>query len=578
MNKQKAIYTESNNCQDCYKCIRHCPVKAIKIENHLASVMYDLCVYCGICTTVCPVGAKKIRNDVHTVDYFLKQKDAVYLSLAPSFISDFKEYSESKLLNALHELGFAAVSETALGAEYLSAELRVWLDKQQNGVHISTCCPTVVELVQKYYPQHIDKLTPFISPLQTHARLIKQLHPNAKVVFAGPCIAKKEEAEFAGNMVDAVLTFKELKEMLDTAGIMPEFMNSEDSELFYPFGAEDGKYYPVDGGMSNTLSKGVAQTNSSYMSFSGMSTVKALLENLPQSSTAPLFLELLACDGGCINGPGRIDPFNIVKAREDVLQNRALEVSESKKRSFFQPVNIVADFNFSSYTDVVAYSEAEITEVLTSIGKLTTADELNCGGCGYFTCKAFARAILDGKAESQMCVSYMRKMAQNKASVLLHKMPYGVVIVDDKLKVIESNQLFASIWGESSKLAYDAKPGLEGASIDKLTPLSRLFENLLDSGHERIERDLNYEGKLLHVSLFTIQKHKQVCAIVRVPGEHEVSLDDVIARLQKVMRENMLTAQKAASILGENAANTECVINTVIDSFTGGSAYEKDVY
>lgn len=574
MNKQKAIYTESNNCQDCYKCIRHCPVKAIKIEDHSASIMHDLCVYCGICTTVCPVDAKKIRNDIHTVNYFLQQKESVYLSLAPSYISDFKDYSENKLIGALRELGFAAISETALGAEYLSEELGTWLGNQNKGVHISTCCPTVVELVQKYYPEHIDKLTPFVSPVQTHARLLKQMHPNAKVVFAGPCVAKKEEAEFPSNMIDAVLTFRELKEMLDAAGTMPELMSTDLSESFYPFSAEAGKLYPVDGGMSNSLNKGVAQTSSAFMSFSGISTVKALLENLPQSPNSPLFLELLACDGGCINGPGRIDSFNMVQAREDVLKTNVIEIPACTKKSFYQHVNIATDYHFNSFISAPDFSETEISETLISIGKVTSADELNCGGCGYSTCKAFAHAILEGKAERQMCVSYMRKMAQNKASVLLHKMPYGVVIVDDDLKVIESNQIFASIWGESSKLAYDAKPGLEGASIEKLTPLSRLFENLLDSGHERIERDLKYEGRLLHVSLFTIQKHKQVCAIVRVSGEHEVSFEDIIVRLQKVIRENMLTAQKAASILGENAANTECVINTVIDSFTGGTAYE----
>jgi hypothetical protein len=157
-------------------------------------------------------------------------------------------------------------------------------------------------------------------------------------------------------------------------------------------------------------------------------------------------------------------------------------------------------------------------------------------------------------------------------------MPYGVVTVDDRLKVIESNQLFASIWGENSQLAYNAKPGLEGASIGKLSPLSRLFKNLLESGHERIEKNINHNDRRLHVSLFTIQKHKQVCAIVRVPGEHEEAVDDLVARLRKVVRENMQTAQKAASLIGENAANTECLINTVVDSFTGGADYGKDVY
>ena len=577
MNKQAAIYTEYNNCQDCYKCIRHCPVKAIKIEDHAASIVPELCVFCGICTEVCPAGAKKIRNDVHAANYFLQQPDPVYLSLAPSYISDFGNYSIDQLVAAIRQLGFAGISETALGADYLSKELNGWLEQQHSGVFLSTCCPTVVELVQKYYPEHINKLTPFLSPAQCHANLLKKRNPKAKVVFAGPCIAKKTEVTFPGNAIDVVLTFRELQEMFDGAGVMPELLKAKSAE-FYPFHAGNGRLYPVDGGMSNSLHPGIEQTSCSFMSFSGISRVQLLLDKLPESPNHPLFLELMACDGGCINGPGRLDHVNIVRARERILVAQNTNCSHNYDDWLSQHVEIKADFNFNNLTDVPIFSKAEIEETLSSIGKLSPEDELNCGGCGYSSCRAFARAILEGKAERQMCVSYMRKMAQNKASVLLHKMPYGVVIVDDRLKVIESNQLFASIWGETSQLAYNAKPGLEGANIEKLTPLSRLFKNLLDSGHERIEKDISHNERRLHVSLFTIQKHKQVCAIVRVPGEHEEAVDDMVARLRKVIRENMQTAQRAASLIGENAANTECLINTVVDSFTGGSDYGKDVY
>ncbi|MFO7862908.1 MAG: [Fe-Fe] hydrogenase large subunit C-terminal domain-containing protein, partial [Salinivirgaceae bacterium] len=437
---------------------------------------------------------------------------------------------------------------------------------------------TVVELVQKYFPEHIHKLTPFLSPAQCHAKLLKERNPKAKVVFAGPCIAKKSELGFPGNDIDAVLTFRELQEMFDGAGVMPELLTDTTTPQFYPFHAGNGRFYPVDGGMSNSLHPGIEQTSCSFMSFSGMSTIKLLLDRLPESPDHPLFLELMACDGGCINGPGRLNEVNVVRARERILVSQNLNSPPTNDDWYAQKVDVNADFCFNNIISVPFFSKGEISETLSSIGKLTPDDELNCGGCGYSTCRAFARAILEGKAERQMCVSYMRKMAQNKASVLLHKMPYGVVTVDDRLKVIESNQLFASIWGENSQLAYNAKPGLEGASIGKLSPLSRLFKNLLESGHERIEKNINHNDRRLHVSLFTIQKHKQVCAIVRVPGEHEEAVDDLVARLRKVVRENMQTAQKAASLIGENAANTECLINTVVDSFTGGADYGKDVY
>lgn len=568
MNKQEAIYTEANNCQDCYKCIRHCPVKAIKIEGHSASIMNNLCIYCGICTTVCPAGAKIIRNDVHTVNYYLHQEEPVYLSLAPSYVSDFAEWSPDKFVAACQELGFKAISETALGAEMLSAQLKDWFPKQKGGIHISSCCPTVVELIQKYYPEHIDKLTPFVSPVQAHARFLKGLDPNARVVFAGPCVSKKTELDFPDNAIDAVLTFRELNSMIENEGLLPEMTELSSDELFYPQKAHNGRLYPVDGGMSNSLQPDVAQTSSSFMSFSGMATIKNVLDNMPNTNGQNLFLELLACDGGCINGPGRVSSGEIIKSRSAVLSSNSEENSDLKFD--YSSTCLDFDYHFNLIEHQSDFHEDEIREVLSSIGKLSPADELNCGGCGYSMCKNFAQAILEGKAERQMCVSYMRKMAQNKASVLLQKMPYGVVIVDENLKVIESNELFASIWGETSQLAYDALPGLEGASIEKLTPLSRLFKNLLHSGHDRIEKDLEYEGRILHVSLFTIQKHKQVCAIVRVPGEHDVSVKELMLRLKQVVRENMLTAQKAASLIGENAANTECAINTVMDSMKGG--------
>ncbi len=572
MNIQEAIYTEKNNCQDCYKCIRHCPVKAIKMENHSASIVHDLCVFCGECTNVCPVGAKKIRNDTHTASFLLNQTKPVVLSLAPSYLLDFNSYSKSQLIYALKALGFSHVSETAIGAEILSENINFWLKKKKSGVYLSSCCPTIVHLIQKYYPEHADKITPFLSPAEIHAQYLREIYGDIIVVFAGPCIAKKTEMQFPNNEIDLVLTFKELNNMLQKVGLSSEFIKVEKDEKFEPFEATAGHLYPIDGGMLNNIIPEIQAINASYMSFSGLTNIKNLLSNLPTSPSKPLFIELLACSGGCVSGPGRTNKDSIAKSRSEIINQENDKKYKRLNISLQQSIDM--DFHFLPKVEETEYSETQICESLASTGKLNEKDELNCGGCGYSTCRQFAKAILDGKAERQMCVGYMRKMAQNKASVLLQKMPYGVVVVDEDLKILESNKSFAKIWGDEVALAFEAKPGLEGANIEKITHLSRLFKNLLESGNERIEKNLKINGELIHISLFTIQKHKQVCAILKTPGKNHQNYDEINKKLKKVIKENMETAQKVAGLLGDNAANTECLINTVLDSNQKDESYE----
>ncbi len=560
----QSIYTEKNNCQDCYKCVRRCPVKAIKIEDHSASIITELCINCGYCTTICPAGAKKIRNDVAAAKQLINNGEKVIAAIAPAWVSEFSDHNASSFVSALKQLGFHEVSEVALGAEMVSESVNEYLHEQESGLHISSCCPTVVSLIQKYYPEHLEKVIPMMSPMLAHAAHLKNLNEEAiKIVFIGPCIAKKNEAEEHEGWIDVSLTFQELAMWLEQESIY--FEEAKNEEYFYPNKAADGSLYPVDGGMINSLKSRASTVELDFMSFSGRNSVKDVLNNLEGIQTDKLcFLELLSCNGGCVNGPGCSENNSIAKKRASII--RTHQQTSSAERLLKNSISIDLEYAKSKIL-IPKHSEEDILEALQSIGKLSSKDELNCSGCGYENCRDFAEALLEEKAESSMCVSYMRKVAQNKASVLLQKMPYAVVMCDEKLRIIESNHQFAEVLGQETCELFDDIPGLEGAHLKSIFPAFKLFQNAIKLDLQNFEKDIRINGKLYHLSLFTIQKHKIVCGILRNLHSPEVRNEEVIKRTKEVILENLSTVQQVAFLLGENAAKTESMLNTIVQSY-----------
>jgi iron only hydrogenase large subunit-like protein len=560
----QSIYTEKNDCQDCYKCVRRCPVKAIKIEDHSASIVSELCINCGYCTTICPAGAKKIRNDYPEAKKLISTEKKVIAALAPSWSSEFTNHNRSSFIQILKHLGFYEVSEVAIGAEIVSKSVAQYLKNQKRCIHISSCCPTVVSFIQKYYPQHIDKITPFQSPMLAHAQYLRSLFDEEiKIVFIGPCIAKKNEAEEHPGIIDVAISFLELKSWMKEVS----YFKADKNEIngFFPFDSSDGSLYPIDGGMIKSVKDNSSTVDLDFMSFSGRNSVKDVLNSLDDLTTdSPCFLELLSCNGGCINGPGCSENNSIIKKRTHIIKE--YQQYAALNRGMQQQENIQLKFH-TLEIKTIEHQENEIKEALKSIAKLSDKDELNCSGCGYENCKDFARALLDGKAESSMCVSYMRKLAQNKASVLLQKMPYGVVICDENLKIIESNKHFAHLMGKEIDELFEDIPGLEGASLKCIFPPYKLFKNVINLGLEYFEKDVHLNNKPFHLSLFSIQKQKIVCGILRNLQQPEVRKEEVIKRTKEVIYENLFTVQKVASLLGENAAKTESMLNTIIQSY-----------
>ncbi|WP_430812612.1 MULTISPECIES: [Fe-Fe] hydrogenase large subunit C-terminal domain-containing protein [unclassified Carboxylicivirga] len=562
----KPIYTETNDCKDCYKCIRECPSKAIKVSNNMASVVHELCIYCGHCVAICPTGAKKVRDGISRTKLLLKDKKAVYVSLAPSYAAEYGRDAK-KILNSLHALGFAGVSETALGAQEVSKQIAQYLKARQKGAFLSSACPVVVELVRKYYPQHTMAITPYMSPMLTHARMLRQWYgQDIGVVFIGPCIGKKSEADDA-KLVDVAITFQELNDWL-TGEEKKNQAAQDETGGFVPHEADAGVLYPLDGGMVKTIKQEQSYGESTFMSFTGQKMVRNVLDNLEDlGHDQAIFLELMACEGGCLNGPGMSAKSNIA-ARYSHIQNCHSQRKQNNTPELkdLQIVNIERDFFNIPAVEKEIFRGEQVKEALHSIGKNSVADELNCSGCGYDSCRDFAQALLSGNAESAMCISYMRMVAHHKATILLQKIPSGVVIIDDDCKVVEMNRSFARLMGNDTELCFEANPGMRGADLNKLGTFATLFKTALLTGKEYYELPITENNKNLQLSIFNIQKHKLVTGIIQSAQQPEFRKDIVEKRTRDVIKKNMETVQKIAFLLGENASYTDSLLNSILEA------------
>jgi iron only hydrogenase large subunit-like protein/uncharacterized Fe-S cluster-containing protein len=560
------IYTERNECQDCFKCVRECPVKAIKIGNSCANVIPEACLACGHCVGVCPSGAKRVRDDLGSAIRLLESGKKVFVSLAPSFVSEFADIPMASLIGALKQLGFYGVSETALGAQQVSGSVAALLREPTPRLIISSACPVVVDYLQKYQPACAAAICTLASPVLAHCHMLRSLYGNdIGIVFISPCIAKKREADAHAQLLDVSITFDDLRRWFAMREITPQAIVPQSSDRFVPQLAEEGGLYPIDGGMSASVKAGCCTTDAQYMAFSGIATVQKALESLcDMPLRQSLFLELLACEGGCVNGPMASSRNATVQKRTQIVQYAKLDAAKLP-RADDAPV-----LGFPHVEPIVArsYPESQVLECLRSIGKQTPQDELNCGGCGYDNCREFAKALLDGKAEKVMCVTYMRKLAQKKANALMARSPDAMVLVDADLKIIECNARFSRMMGPELEAAYQARPGLEGTSMQAIAPFHSLFQAVLDKGEDILNRDIRYKQSVIHASIFSIEEHHVVCGILQDITRPAVKKERVVEQAQEVIRKNLATVQQIAFLLGENAAESEVTLNAIIKSFS----------
>ncbi len=572
MNVSYPVYTVVTECQDCYKCVRHCPVKAIRVRDGHAAVIPEMCVACGKCVEVCPVKAKRVRNDAAAFRELAAGRSPVYISLAPSWVSEFRDLPAGKLIRALKMLGASGVSETALGAQIVSSDVAHELDKISGGLLLSSACPTAVDYIRKYLPELAGKITAVGSPVMAHCRMLQRVYPGCKVVFVGPCIGKKNESDRRPELLALALTYPELRGMFREAGIEPEKLSAAPDDRFVPESAEEGAKYPVEGGMNDTIEFQTRNRRVHYAAIAGIHNIELALSgvrDLPENETA--FVELLACPGGCVHGPcaehdspGLLERLRVV--------NRT-KFPENPRDRASGGDDLTAEYPPDASAIGGEPSLADLESALRSVGKTTPEDELNCDGCGYNTCRNFAKAMLAGKAEPSMCVSYMRKLAQKKANALLRTIPSGVVIVDGSLAVIECNRNFAQLFGADTVEAFDASPGLVGADLARIVPFHELFRSALLSGGD-VERDsLKVGDKLYNVKIFNLEPHTVAGAVIFDVTKLEMRRERIADRAREVIDRNISAVQEIACRLGEQMADTELLLRSIADDYADDPAH-----
>lgn len=572
MNSFYPVYTLKQECHDCYKCIRECHVKAIRIENGSASVIDDKCIACGHCVTACPSGAKRIRNDIEKVKTLIKAQKDVYVSIAPSW-RGFYEFSPVQMVAILKKLGFKGVSQTALGAQEVSIQTAKILNEAEEGLFISSACPVIVEYIKHYKPKFINNITPIASPALTHAKMLKNLYgEDISVVFIGPCVGKKTEAELHPELMAEALTFQELNYWINE-----EFININELEIntkntFVPELAREGSLYPIEGGMNETLRKIGVSDGTLLISVSSLASFEKALKGHPTViKNRKIFVEALACDGGCINGPCSDSAKASLAVSTDVLAKVKYRDSIPKEPS------VVVDVVYNSTPlKKEDFSIDEMNDAMKRIGKTTELDELNCGGCGYATCRDLAEALLRGDAEPSMCISYMRKTAMKKASEMLRCMPSAVVMADKNLNILEANEAFMQMFAGDMIEFLSANPqNLIGAALDRMIPFADMVRTALKTGRDVHKEHYPYNNKLYDINIFTIEPSLVIGVVVTDVTQSEMDREKIAKKAKEVISKNIATVQEIACLLGEHMVETELLLSSIAKDFDFADTKEE---
>lgn len=461
----KCLTLKKSNCKNCYKCIRHCPVKAIRFSGNQAHIIEDECILCGQCFVVCPQNAKEIVDETEKVKVFLQSGDPVIVSLAPSFFANYEGVGIENMRAALKELGFYDVEETAIGATIVKTEYERMLSEDERDVIISSCCHSVNLMIQKYFPASIGCLADILSPMQAHCKDIKKRYPNAKTVFIGPCVAKKDEADHYEGYADAVLTFEDLSRWLAEAKI-------ELTQGVEPNEHSRARFFPTTGGILKTMA--LNAPGYTYLAIDGVENCIAAMRDIESGKIHKCFIEMSACVGSCVGGP-------VMEKYHRSPVNDYMAVSKfagSKDFEVHQPdfTELRKDFKYIDRRAEIP-DDATINSILRQMGKFKPAHELNCGSCGYYTCREKAIAIYQGKADVSMCLPFLKDKAESFSDTIVKNTPNGIIVLNEKLEVQQINDAARGIMNIRS-----ASDVLGEQVVRILDPA--VFLGVLQSGHD----------------------------------------------------------------------------------------------
>ena len=538
------------NCKNCYKCIRHCPVKSISFSSNQANIVADECILCGHCFVVCPQNAKEIRNDVAAAKALLASDAPVYASVAPSFVANFPGATIESIRDALLMLGFAGAEETAIGATIVKQRYDEMVYEREQSVILSSCCPTVNLLIQKYYPEALPCLAHVVSPMQAHCKLLKETHPQARTVFVGPCISKKAEAESYPGTVDCVLTFEELAEWLSEKGVTVASGIDTSSH-------GRARFFPTTGGILKSMA--ADDPAYEYIAVDGIENCKRALEDVVEGRLQNCFVELSACTGSCVGGPA-MEKAHCTPVADTLYVNHYAKktdfpVQMPQKESLYKDIPFLGVHRLNP-------GRADIEEILRKIGKTRPEHELNCGFCGYNTCREKAAAVLLGKADLSMCLPYLKERAESFSDAIISNTPNGIIVINESFEVQQINR--AALEMMNIRQAED----ILGEQVVRILDPQVFFE-VLSQKRPVLERQTylaDYRRYVAQSVLYDSASHVLIC-ILRDVTELELQRQQkeqmrkkTIETADQVMEKQMRAVQEIASLLGETTAHTKVAL------------------
>ena len=562
------ISVKKANCKNCYKCLKFCDVKSISYIDDRVEVIADQCILCGHCVNVCPQKAKTVVNPtVGVLESLHDPQVKVIASLAPSYVGVYGLQNRRRLIAALLKLGFDGVEETSVGANEVTHQYRLLMDRGEMPCILTTCCPTVNTLITKYYPELVPYMAPVVSPVLAHGRMIKErMGADARVVFIGPCLSKIREIHEHPESADAAISFRRLDKMLADHGIRLEDMDEEEVPVS-PY----SRVYPIPEGILRDVAHQQGEeahqiqdehgyNGYTFMSVCGVQNVMQLLDELKKGHREKIFVELNACEGGCVNGP------LIPEGRRGAYRGQ-LEV-QSYVREPLRPEKAACpdlSLEFQAQPlDKDIPDEKTIRKILAEIGKPTPDKDLNCGSCGYPTCRDKAIAVYQKKAELYMCLPYINDLSQSLSSVTLNVTPNYILAVDRDLRLLEMNLPAQKLFGVSRQQA------IKGDLFEYMDPAD--FEEVLATHRNIVDKKvhLDQQDVIVMQTLVYVPEQDIVVGVMKDVTEEERKKESAFkARLesaemaQKVIEKQMIVAQEIASLLGETTAETKVTLNNL---------------
>ena len=554
----ECLTLKKSNCKNCYKCIRNCPVKSIRFSGNQAYIIGNECILCGHCFVVCPQDAKQIVDETEKVKVLMQTQAPVVASLAPSFIANYDGVGIEAMREALKKLGFYDVEETAQGATMVKREYERMINEEDRDVIITSCCHSVNLLIQKHFKGLIPYLADVVSPMQAHCKDIKRRIPGAKTVFIGPCIAKKDEAQHYEGIVDATLTFDELNAWFKAEGITPEQKIDRDEN-------SRARFFPTSGGILKTMS--LDNPNYNYMVIDGIQNCIAALKDIEAGNVHKCFIEMSACAGSCIGGP-------VMEKQHRLPIKGYVSVADYAGKNDFevpQPSKSELSKEFEAIDQkCMMPREDEILDTLRQMGKIKKEDELNCGSCGYNTCREKAIAILQGKAEISMCLPFLKDKAENISDTISRNSPNGLIVLNEKLEVQQINPAARRI------LNLRSSQDILGDQVVRIMEPED-FAKVLSTGvaiHDKREYLAEY-GKYVEKTIVYDKDFKTLLGILRDVTDEEMQKErkenisrQTVEIADKVVDKQMRIVQEIASLLGETAAETKIALTKLKESIS----------